>query len=628
MKHTSLLAIVLAACGAPNRGAIDASPGHDAAADGPIDAAVSPDPIAALQQMPPVCDATSGWCWLDPRPMGDRWTGSYASAPDNLWLTAAPTFLFHWDGAAWTPIQSPQIPQEYVPLFQSDVDVISGSTATDMWFVIGAGVFVYHYDGATFDLRAEIPFPAQSDAFLSGVWEAPDTDDKYVCADHELWHASGSAAFFPQLEPAVDPGCSSIWGVAHDDFWITTSGVPYHFDGTTFTAATDAPFITGMLGAAANDIWAHGPAGFAHYDGTAWTTVIPTPKNTAGRIASVAAGDAWFTVEATAPHSYTVHWDGTAATEYDQPLVEQPLSNLPTFVDGRLLAPAEAGTFYVAEPGQTLLTPALNPNYEGYNQMWPDPDGSFWVAGVGQIFHFDHDQMFPEPTGTTFNMKSISGARVGSTLEVISVGQLGSVKHFDGTTWTSSTIATGFLNGVWVAQPGSAIVVGAGGVAFRWDGTAYTPIATGVTTELFGVWGPDPDHAFAVGAGGVILAWSSAAPDVMTPVASPTTTELRQISGIGAGGTVWMAGDKLFEGDFAGGFSDITPHNELFRSVFALSATEAYIGGQKRLYRVTNGAVTEEALPLDIRTGVAIAVSPKTGERLAGTALGALLVHP
>jgi hypothetical protein len=200
------------------------------------------------------------------------------------------------------------------------------------------------------------------------------------------------------------------------------------------------------------------------------------------------------------------------------------------------------------------------------------------------------------------------------------------VKHFDGTAWTTATIATGFLNGVWVAQPGRAIIVGAGGVAFRWDGTAYTPIATGVTSELFGVWGPDADHAFAVGAGGVILAWSSASPDVMTPVASPTTTELRQIAG--AGGTVWLAGDRLFQGDFAAGFADITPHNELFRSLFAISASEAYAGGQKTLYHVTGGQVVEDKLPLDIGTGVAIAVSPATGEELAGTALGALLVHP
>ena len=282
------------------------------------------------------------------------------------------------------------------------------------------------------------------------------------------------------------------------------------------------------------------------------------------------------------------------------------------------------------QPTNPLLVPALHATSQGYNQIWPDIDGTFWVAGIGAVFHVDeHDQVNYESTGMTLNMSSISGARMQDLVEIIAVGQNGTIKRFDGASWTSTSVASAWLDGVWVARPGLALAVGANGTAFRWDGTTFTPIATGVTTELYGVWGPDPDHAYAVGAGGVILAWSSATPDVMTPVASPTTTELRAITG--AGGKVWLAGDRLWQGDFTNGFTDVSPASGccsyLFRSLFAVSATDVYAGSQKVAYHSSGGAFADIGLGLDVGTGVAIAVSA-TGKALAGTALGALLEHP
>jgi hypothetical protein len=629
LMRVAVVALLATGCGGPSRARPpnDAPPQGDAAPDAAP--STTPDPIAALAQMPPVC-SSSGWCWLEPKPIGTRWTGSFASSSSNLWLTAAPSYLFRWDGNTWSSLTPPDIPPEYLPYFRNDVDIITGSSPTDMWFVMATGTLAYHYDGTAFTLLASIPPPAETDGFLSGVWEAPDTDDRWLCADHELFHTHGNTPFTQLAEPAADPGCNSIWGVAHDDFWITESGVPYHYDGQTFTLSQSPP-IGGLAGTAANDIWAIGINQIVHYDGTSWTAVQPTDANALVTIAGgLAPHDVWFLANRTAPHSYTLHWDGTAFTRYDQPLVEQPTSSQSTYLDSRLLVPAESGAFYEMQPTNPLLVPALHATSQGYNQIWPDIDGTFWVAGIGAVFHVDeHDQVNYESTGMTLNMSSISGARMQDLVEIIAVGQNGTIKRFDGASWTSTSVASAWLDGVWVARPGLALAVGANGTAFRWDGTTFTPIATGVTTELYGVWGPDPDHAYAVGAGGVILAWSSATPDVMTPVASPTTTELRAITG--AGGKVWLAGDRLWQGDFTNGFTDVSPASGccsyLFRSLFAVSATDVYAGSQKVAYHSSGGAFADIGLGLDVGTGVAIAVSA-TGKALAGTALGALLEHP
>ena len=58
---------------------------------------------------------------------------------------------------------------------------------------------------------------------------------------------------------------------------------------------------------------------------------------------------------------------------------------------------------------------------------------------------------------------------------------------------------------VWASGPDDAFAVGSEGTIVHYDGTAWTPMTSGVDDHLFGVWGSGPSDVFAVGDQGIIL---------------------------------------------------------------------------------------------------------------------------
>jgi hypothetical protein len=61
------------------------------------------------------------------------------------------------------------------------------------------------------------------------------------------------------------------------------------------------------------------------------------------------------------------------------------------------------------------------------------------------------------------------------------------------------------LNAIWGSAANEVWLVGGSGLIRRWDGAAWTTLASGSTVNLFGVWGSSATDLWAVGAGGTIL---------------------------------------------------------------------------------------------------------------------------
>jgi hypothetical protein len=80
----------------------------------------------------------------------------------------------------------------------------------------------------------------------------------------------------------------------------------------------------------------------------------------------------------------------------------------------------------------------------------------------------------------------------------------GTVRHFDGTTWSRVPIPTNrILEEIWGTSSADIFAVG-DGVVLHYDGTTWTETRPTAKT-LLGIWASSPVDAFAVGDAGVIL---------------------------------------------------------------------------------------------------------------------------
>ena len=598
------------------------------------------DPLTALASFPARCGAT-GWCWSLPSPIGTPWDQAYASGSD-LWVIAnggeaLPNWILHWDGTSWAVAEQPDVGADYAtntPLGNNCV--VSAGDASDLWFECDGGL-VYEQQGALFTKRVELPFQAVLNGgdWLGPIWLAPDTDDVWVVAADELWHGNKSqpAAFTQVVSPGGEP--TAIYGDAHDNFFVRTNNGLFRYDGTAFTQQA-APPLAWLGGFAMDDMWAGTDTSLVHYDGSAWNVVADMGTQSFRMGRGGTSTDVTFQSQDNNGLS-TWHWDGATLTSTLQPAVEGGgVSGLEAYEGAQLLSGTN-GAMWEQAPGSQLLEPILPQNPQLYNSVWADTDGSFWIAGVFTIFHVVDDVPIAQPLGESYNITSISGIHDAHGVQLLATGELGRVYMFDGSTWTTTilpglnptnqSLLTSWMNGALLLARDTGIVVGSGGLAWFWNKGQFTPIATNTTVSLQAAWSPDGNTVYVVGDGGTILQWSLAAPTAMTALTSPTTNGLISIAG--AGGTIWLGGTgELWQGNFTTGFTNVAPQDDIFHSLFAVSATDVYAGGHVAVYHSTGSGFVDEQLPTSgSSVGYAIAISPLTHERIAAT-FNSLLRHP
>jgi hypothetical protein len=90
---------------------------------------------------------------------------------------------------------------------------------------------------------------------------------------------------------------------------------------------------------------------------------------------------------------------------------------------------------------------------------------------------------------------------MASATEAFAVGDNGTLLHWDGTAWSSMTVAgdpwEGLpLLGVWGSSATNVFVVGQGGLLLRYDGTAWTSEYLEVLGDLTDVWGSSAGNVY------------------------------------------------------------------------------------------------------------------------------------
>ncbi len=182
--------------------------------------------------------------------------------------------------------------------------------------------------------------------------------------------------------------------------------------------------------------------------------------------------------------------------------------------------------------------------------IWGAAADNLWAVGdQGTLLHYNGSIWTANNAGSTKRLLSVQGC---GPSDVWAVGDAGTLLHYDGSAWKPSPIETALgLRAVWARGAKDVFAVGAKGTLLHYTGT-WTPEPSGILQnppDLNGVFGDtvgcggtiaSSDDVWAVGAGGTLLRRSGTK---WSPVRSGVTSDLLGIGGFGKG-EFWIVGDN------------------------------------------------------------------------------------
>jgi hypothetical protein len=424
------------------------------------------------------------FCFEQPLPHGYAMNAVWSAAPNDVWASAYPGAILHFDGARWT-----QVDLRSMPTSGANLHAIWGSSANDVWaggyeYAGDQRELLFHYDGKAWTLNKTFPSGSPDFHHLNRIWGSGPSDvwaigdtgthihwdgaswstrtaftnarlaaisgtssnDVWVMPENyagnaTVWHFDGatwsSSAVGATPATAVP---TALWASAPNDAWL--AGIDYgvgdgaasmrHFDGQTWTSTSLPASIRSLWGSGPKDVWGAGAAGVVHYDGTSWTMVPAdgAPRSLHG-IWGSAANDVW----AVDFSSTFLHFDGT-----------------------KWSSPAPAAV-------QAMSSWA-------FESVWAAPTNDVWAVGIESGF---------DASGLSRVLRGVIARRTARGWEradVAAAAQLHAVHGFAD-------------NDVWS--------VGANGTALHYDGASWASVSSGTTATLSSVWSRAPNDAWAVG---------------------------------------------------------------------------------------------------------------------------------
>ena len=243
---------------------------------------------------------------VDARTPTDAWTVGFGFGPNNL----ARTLIDHWDGSAWTHVESPNAGHSHSGLLSGVVAL----SADDAW-AVGAYAdggpdltLTEHWDGTVWTVVPSPnkgPWPnsltsvsavSPDDVWAVGTWFTKAFVDRTLTLhwDGTVWHRVKSPNGGP---PQAPNDLVSVGALASDDVWaVGTRGLhtlTMHWDGTAWSIVKSPTpggnaNLAGVVAVATDDVWAAGGdvdrsinAGrtlIEHWDGTSWSVVESANK--------------------------------------------------------------------------------------------------------------------------------------------------------------------------------------------------------------------------------------------------------------------------------------------------------------------------------------------------------------
>jgi hypothetical protein len=177
--------------------------------------------------------------------------------------------------------------------------------------------------------------------------------------------------------------------------------------------------------------------------------------------------------------SNLLHWDGSAWSKMPTPGVSDA-GSIWTFAADDIWMTHASGIYRFDGSAATLSDPATNAF-----ALWGAAPNDLWAVGAGgSIRHWDGTSWTEETSPTTASLFEIWGS---ATDNVWAVGAQGAVVHWNGTDWTlNDTFPTNVtLQSVWTTGPDDVWAGGANRAVAHWDGMAWTFRSTPFVPPFF-----------------------------------------------------------------------------------------------------------------------------------------------
>lgn len=174
---------------------------------------------------------------------------------------------------------------------------------------------------------------------------------------------------------------------------------------------------------------------------------------------------------------------------------------------------------------------------ENLLSIWGSGRDDIWVGGYsGRTFHYD---------GTRWTQITIPGLLTGEVYGFVRAGASElwasngrQVARWNGTSWSSDTVSTDTIYGIWSSGPSDIWTAGANGTIYRHDGTRWSSVPSTVTSTFWGLGGSGPRDVWAVGLNGTVVHWDGTR---FSKVTSGTSQHLVSVASVGAG-EAWITG--------------------------------------------------------------------------------------
>ncbi|HKE15614.1 MAG TPA: hypothetical protein VKB80_12140 [Kofleriaceae bacterium] len=284
-------------------------------------------------------------------------------------------------GAEWQVVAS-DLPQSLLSVW--------GSSENDVWVVggdgaDGAGPAVFHWDGAAWT-RMETGITDNTDLW----WVFGFADGPVFLGGEKGTILRYQDGAFEQLETPGPQTVFGLWGASPDDVWavggnLTGGGFAWRFDGAAWSAVAEVPEeITGpgtiwkVAGAAADNVWMSATGGLTlHWNGE----LLVEGTDSDASLFSISGNDERFITVGGAFDGVIYENEGDGWNSALEPGGSELLSGV-VVRDDQAYAVGHFGT--ILRRGAEGWTPEEGGDQlsqENLHATWIDPAGGVWVVG-------------------------------------------------------------------------------------------------------------------------------------------------------------------------------------------------------------------------------------------------------
>lgn len=256
-------------------------------------------------------------------------------------------------------------------------------------------------------------------------------------------------------------------------------------------------------------------------------------------------------------------------------------------------------------------TAQATPDNQGNRGVWGAAATNAFVASWTGVLRNNGGGWAQVPAVRWRTMNDVYGFAANN---VWAVGEQGTILRFNGTAWSAlrydgtSVAALSLsdwsvparkyaLRAVWGASASSVFAVGDSGRVLRYDGSAWTAPASGVTAAITDVWGSSATNVYFTTAAGTLLRWNGSAISAVAGVQAPGG--LNAVWGTAAN-NVYAAGDRgiLYRYDGTAWQRIRLPTRAALYALWGSSASNVFVGGDAgALYRWDGTRWTPEKSP-------------------------------